>query len=211
MSWSPEQKSEFAKAYVMTCKLYDKTVELDLARMVVTDLLDLNFEKCFSALAEYRRDSRNKFWPKSADIRGIVQPSPSSRDVAITLARKIDQCVARYGYNWSMGTFIEGDIYFFGGGAYHWTFKEAVIAEIGALGWHAICSRGGWSHVRNSANEMEEGTFIAQMRDQIESSQNLQRQGVDITKIEMIEHKKSDVLSLASGQNVIEIKPKEIK
>lgn len=65
------------------------------------------------------------------------------------------------------------------------SFREAVIGELGAVAWHAICCRGGWLNLRNSSVEMDEGQFIAQLRDQIESSMALAAQGVDVTKIEM--------------------------
>lgn len=206
MSWTQEQKSEFAKNYVLTCKLYDKQVDFDIARLVVNDLSDLNFEQCLLALVEYRKSDKNKFWPKSSDLRAIVQPKPDKREIATILARNIDRAVAKHGYTWSMGTFIAGNVYFLGGGKWHWTFKEAVIAELGEIAWHAICVKGGWELLRNSANEMDEGQFIAQLRDQIQSSYNLKEQGIDVTKIEMPEHKGIEYKENKNVLNLVNIK-----
>lgn len=183
--WTKDQRTDFANVYILTSKIFDKEISYDLAKMVVEDLQDLDFQKCYDALSEYRKSNKYKFWPKPSDIRAIVNPSADPRQIAILTARKIDAAVKKYGWTWYLGDRIEGNTYFLGGGKYHWTFKEAVIAECGAIAWHAICQRGHWMDVRNSANEMEEHTFIAQMRDQIEASYNLQLQGIDILKIEM--------------------------
>lgn len=195
-----EEKKEVAKMFMVTAKLYDRDIGADVALLIVEDLEDLGFEKIKNALSVYRKDSKNKFWPKASDIRNIINPQINSKEFAITLARKIDATISKYGWNWEHGQFINGEKYYYGGGKYHWTFKEAVIAELGELGWHSICSRGGWLNVRNSANEMDEGQFIPQLVGQIESSFNLQKQGIDITLIEMpkpaiIEYEQNKIIS----------------
>lgn len=153
-----------------------------------TLLQDLNFQKVMDAYDVAMQKSKTGKPPLVSHIREIVNPEIDSRFFAVELARKIDGAISKFGYNWAMGDIVNGEKYYLGGGKYHWTFKEAVIAELGDLAWHSICMRGGWENVRNSANEMEEGMFIAQMRDQLQASYALKKQGVDVTKIEMITH-----------------------
>lgn len=187
--WNPNEKNYFAKMLSITSKSYDKILDLDVAMMITTDLEDLDFESCLRALQTYRHDSKNKFWPKGADIRAIVQPSPDSRVIAIELARKIERAVTDHGWNWENGFFAsDGSSYWKdNSGNVFSSFQSAVVSELGDIGWHVIASRGGWLNVRESVNQMEEGMFIAQMRDQIQATIMLKQQGIDITKIQMPE------------------------
>lgn len=153
-------------------------------------LADLDFDLVVKAFDNYALSNKTGRPPTVAHIREIINPVVSERDLANELARKIDKCVAKHGWSWSEGQIIAGDdvletmtMYEGASGKLHDTFKEAVISEIGEVGWHVICSRGGWSNVRNSANEMPEGMFISQMRDQVESTLRLQKAGVDVAKI----------------------------
>lgn len=202
------EKLELSKIVMATAKYYDKALDADVVRMIVEDLSDISFEQIAKAFFEYRRNPKNKFWPKSSDIRAIVYPQADNREIAITLAYKIDKSIRDHGYNWAIGQFQGGEIYYKGGKTLHHTFKDAVIAELGPLGWHAICSRGGWLAVRNSANEMDEGIFIAQMRDQIQASYSLEKQGVDITRIEMPDNRKIESNDLL---NVIGFRSRELR
>lgn len=182
---SEDQRKELALIIISTASYYGRQFERSVISMMIDDLKDLSFSEITNAYSVYRRDPKNSAFPLPAKIREIINPTASSRDLANTMARKIDKAISKFGWNWEHGQSVNGEIYFEGGGRYHWTFKEAVIAELGEIGYHTIASRGGWLSVRNASNEMDEGQFIAQMRDQIESSYNLQRQGIDITQIEM--------------------------
>lgn len=194
--WSQEQRNFLGSILVKTAKFYDKDIGLDIAKIIVDDLQDLPFESCMNALQIYRNDSKNKFWPKSSDIRAIVTPEPDSRDFATVLARKIDLAVKKYGWVWSEGYFSaeHGQAYFVGGGKSFWSWKEAVIEELGIEGWNYIQSMGGWLQVRDSANEMNEGQYIAQTRDYIQSSYRLKKQGIEVEKIQI--ENKNNISSL---------------
>lgn len=186
-----EQKNEVARLYNATCKVFDKVLDADVLKMQVEDLADLPFEKVMRALIDYRRNAKNTTWPRANKIREIINPKIDTKDLAVELSRKIDKAISKFGWGWSEGVFINGETYFLGGGKYHWTFKDAVIAELGEIGWHVIATRG-WIQLRNSANEMNEGVFIAQLQNQVQSSLNLASQGVDITKIELPSSKKKE-------------------
>lgn len=179
--WNNADKKEFSKYFVSTCKMYNQQVEADVVAMIIFDLEDLDFKTCVDALHSYRRDSRNKFWPKAADIRSLVNPELDPRELAIQTAKKIDQAVAKYGGYWEQGIFTSsGAILWEGGSKVHTSFKDAVIAELGDIGWHYVCSHGSWMNVRNSANEMDEGIFIAQTRDFLMSSIKMKQTGCNL-------------------------------
>ena len=184
--WTNQEKKEFARAYVLTCKFYNQQVDADIVQMVIDDLWDLDFKSCLISLQAYRKNSKNKFWPKAADIRDFVEPEIDSKTLAISLAHKIDQAVAKHGGYWEQG-FISstGERYWEGNGSYYPDFKSAVVAVLGDIGWHYVCQRGGWLNIRNSANEMDEGMFIAQTRDLLQSTINLKKQGVDLLSVDM--------------------------
>ncbi len=188
--WNNDERKIFGNALVTTAKLYDKEIGIDVAKLVIDDLEDLHFDQCLQALVSFRRDSKNKFWPRASDIRAIINPPLDSRTIAIEMARKIDKAVAKHGWVWQEGFYAVKDGISFrywndSDGNIFYSFKEAVISELGDIGWHTICARGGWLRVRDSANSMEEGIFISQMRDQIQASIALKQQGLDITMIEM--------------------------
>lgn len=158
-------------------------------KMMVDAVDDLPGNEVVAALQRWFRETKTHRFPLPAEVRYLVRPKPSSRVVAIELARKIDKALMSHGYVWESG--------YFSSNGYLWesntgsgrisfpSFKDAVIAELGEIGWHAICSRGGWSRLIESQKVMDEGQFIAQLRDQIESSTILAEQGVDVAMIEM--------------------------
>jgi hypothetical protein len=186
MNWTHEQKKLFIRSFVLTAKNYDKDLSFDLAEMVTSDIEDLNFEECMKALVNYRRDPKNKFWPKASDIRSIITPQIDKRAVSVELAHKIDKVIAKHGWPWPGGHQVNGVTVYTGANKQNFpTWKEAVISEVGKIGYHAICSRGDWQKTVKSANATDEQFFIAQMRDQIVSTITLREQGVDISKIEM--------------------------
>lgn len=192
--WNSDEKFYFSKILVLTAKAYGKEIPTDLAQLIITDVEDLPFEKCLYALQVYRRDPKNKFWPKASDIREIVDPKYDHRAIANELVRKIENAVAKFGYPWEVG-------YFSSSGELYWldsqnnifkSFEEAVKSELGEIGYHVIASRGGWMNVRESVKKMDEGTFVAQMREQIIATITLRQRGIDITKLAMPRSKETE-------------------
>lgn len=201
------------KMLIDMARFYAQALDQRQIELYADVLSSFPIEQVLQAGKAYMVDSNNSRFPMPPHkIMDIYKPKQAdSREVAVALARRIDKAVRDFGYNWAHGQLQGGETYYKGGGLLHLTFKDAVIAELGPLGWHAICSRGGWLSVRNSANEMDEGTFIAQMRDQIQASHNLEKQGFDVTKIEMpdkktITHDASNSLLDAIGyKNKLEV------
>lgn len=173
----------------------------DLTPPVLSMYLDdlehagLSYDQAVQAVTRYRRESKNTRFPLPSQLIETIRPTTDPKTIANELARKIDQALTSHGHRWHQGYFHDYDenrqpICRFEantpeGKKVFWSFKEAVIAELGAIGWHAICSRGGWDSLSQSQREMPEGMFIAQLRDQVESSVTLSRQGVDVTRIGM--------------------------
>lgn len=167
----------------LTAEYYNQPIRPEVILMFVEDFSGYRVEEVIKAYSQYRKNPKNTKAPLPAQIIALMNPEIDSKEIAIELSRKIDRVISKFGWNWQEGVFINGNIYFEGGGKYHWTFEEAVKAELGEVGLHIVNSRG-WTHLRNSANSMPEGTFIAQLREQIQSSVSLAKQGVDLTKLE---------------------------
>lgn len=207
-----EERKRIGELWVGLGSMYGKEIPRQTMTLMLNAIQDLNPLSIEKVLNEWAVKSKLGRHPLPVEIREAINPTLNSRDVANELARKIDKAVGRYGYMWASGVMGPDGFYWDGGGEKWGSFKEAVIAELGDVGWHVVCSRGGWSHVRESANEMDEGQFIAQMRDQIESTIRLKQSGVDVTKISMPsgEHKSltgepekfGDVIKLLNIKNI---------
>lgn len=181
-----EERIKVGEVWVGIAGMYDKQINPQSLRIMLDAVDDISFEKLMRAMNDWTKTSKLSRHPYPADLIAMVNPEIDKKLVAIDLARKIDKAVAKHGYNWQEGFFhSDGNYWNDDKGNKFYSFKEAVISELGEIGWHAICARGGWLRVRESANAMEEGTFIAQMRDQIQSSMALAEAGHDVTKIEM--------------------------
>lgn len=183
--WTQEQRNVFGELLVVTCKIYGFDMGRDVARLTIEDLQDLDALQCLAALTSYRKNPKNKTWPRAADIRALVQPDVDENAVAVELAHKIDHLIARMGYNWEQGVYVgaEENVFLNTRNEVFATFKEAVISEVGEIGWKVIQSRGGWLNLRNSSNEMEEGTFKAQFRDHVKSVISRSRAGYEISDL----------------------------
>lgn len=200
----------------------------DLTPPVLSMYLDdleaagLSFDQAVLACTRYRRDKKNTRFPLPAQLIEVVRPQADPKVLAIDIARRIDKAVAKHGWNWEHGFFhgyhpeTKDPMFYFEaftneGRKAFWTFKEAVIAELGEIAWHAICSRGGWQAVRESCNAMPEGMFIAQLRDQIEASVHLARSGVDVTRISLPPPRSESKGLQSAGElmKVLDFRPKE--
>lgn len=195
------QRDTLAKRISSISGLYGKDINRQQIIVYIETLeefIPATFEQYVGALNSYALDTTHKFFPAPIELRRYIHPEPDNKLLAIEMARKIDKAVINHGNNWESGFFngrnptSEAEYLYFweaygkDGKKSFGSFKEAVIYEIGEVGWHAICSRGTWSSLCASANTMDEGTFIAQLRDQIMASYTLQKQGIDITKIKML-------------------------
>lgn len=181
-----EERVQIGSMWIAIAEMNGKEISQVSLKLMIDSVSDLPGNKIIQAMNQWIATSKQPRPPLPAEIRELVLPKSSDRDLAVDISRNIDCAISRHGWNWEEG--------YYGHDGQYWedssynrfnTFKAAFISELGVIAWHAVCSRGGWHMVRNSANEMEEGTFIAQLRDQIECSMSLSRSGVDVTRIEM--------------------------
>lgn len=191
-----EQRNNLGQILMAMGIMYGRN---DLTPPVLSMYLDdleaagLSFDQAVQAVTRYRRESKNTRFPLPSQLIETLRPTSDPKALANDLARRIDKSLTSHGYLWHHGYFHDYDdnrqpICRFEantpeGKKVFWTWKEAVIAELGEIGWHAICSRGGWDALAQSQREMPEGMFIAQLRDQVDASITLVRQGVDVTQI----------------------------
>lgn len=179
---------------------YSKQLNPHALSMMVSDLEDLPPELVLLAIKKYRQDPRNKTFPLPAQIREVLLPKTDDRALSIELSRKILRALTKHGWCWSHGYFENGKPYFEDDkGNKFDNFKDAVISELGELGWQLIESRGGWQNLSKMANEQEEGIYAAQLRDQIEAILKNKRAGVDISKIAIPSPETDSVKALISG------------
>jgi hypothetical protein len=144
MNWIEDKRKDFANNYIYTCKLFDKVIDYNMARMVINDLQDLDADACINALEVFRKDEKNRFWPKPNDIRGLVKPKTNSAMQSIEVASRIRLAIEKYG----------------------WTNPAPAREYIGELGWMVVNRFGGWSYLcENLGVELSPLTFHAQARE----------------------------------------------
>ncbi len=196
-----------AKMLVNMARFYDFALAEQQLELFINVLAQFPQEQVLAAGKKYILDIKNSRFPIPIH-KIMVSDQISERDVANEMARKIDKAVAKYGYIWHQGIFTIDGTYWEGNGARWPTFKQAVIAELGDIGWYVICSRGGWLSVRNSSNEMDEGQFIAQIRDQIESAIKLKAAGIDVALMALpTSENKTQSSELTSINNITKLIP----
>jgi len=142
--WTSDQRKHFSKFLAITAKLYDKTLDFDVCQMIVDDLVDLDYDSCMDALLRFRKDQKNKTWPRAADIRNLVSPTLDSDTKGKLAASRVIESVSKFGY----------------------TNPEEAKNYIGELGWKAVQRFGGWQYIcENLGLSIQISTFQAQIRD----------------------------------------------
>lgn len=198
-----QQRTQIGEIWLGLAAIYGKEIQRPALKILLDSVSDLDPVKVIHFLNEWPKVNKTGRHPYPSEVRSAINVEPESKDVANELARKIDKAISRYGYTWEQGYYHSTGNYWEGGGAHHISFKDAVIAELGEIGWHVICARGGWQRLRESANEMQEGQFIAQLRDQVQASYNLKKSGIDISQIALPSSsqgvEQNNVLKLITG------------
>lgn len=138
------EKLEVSKLWFATAKFYDKVLDQDMLNLLTSDVNDLNAQDVINALNLYRKDKKNKFWPKSSDVRELIIPSFSEESIGRDTSAKIIAAIPRYGYN------------------------NAIEARsfIGEFGWNIVKRLGGWSFLcENVGLTINNSALAAQIRD----------------------------------------------
>lgn len=180
------ERTHLAEQWAGLAQMYGRELNKTSLKIMIDAVEDLELKDVICAFTEWVKTSKQSRYPLPADIRQIVQPETDDKSLAIVLARKLDKAISTHGYNWEEGYFGANGNYWEGAmRAQFPSFKEAVLSELGPIGWATIRLKGGWKQTCQSANEMEEGMFIAQTRDLVQSNMELERQGVDLAKLDM--------------------------
>jgi len=147
---------------------YAKTLPDYTLAMYADDSLSVTVQQLSERFADYRRKDRFGKMPLPAQLTG---EAIDSKAIANDIARKIDLAAMKFGYVWGDGYqhWDLGNIFFNSTGNVFLNFKDCVTDELGEIAYEIIQSRGGWANIINSRSSMDEGTFIAQLRDQVES------------------------------------------
>ncbi len=186
---TPTDRQEIAAYWLVLAQMHGKEIATPVMTMMLDAVSDLPPPKVLAALRDWLKTSKHPRHPYPAEIRELVSPPVDSKFFANDVARKIDKALGAHGYTWENGAWFgqskAWETKVNGRTEYVLSFKDAVIAELGEIAWHAICARGGWQNLISSQKEMDEGQFIAQLRDQIQASYALQKQGVDVTQIQL--------------------------
>lgn len=178
------------KIWIAIGEMYGKQISQSSLSIMLRAIEDLDEQDVMNALNSWVKTSKIPRPPTPAEIRNLINPVLDDKFLANDLAQRILGCVSKFGYTWDSGFFNGFDnagkplFYFKSTNGVFSTFKEAVISEIGEIAWHVVCVRGGWQNLVESANLNLDTIFFAQLRDQIESSTRLARDGVDVTAIE---------------------------
>lgn len=186
---SPEERKAVAKAWLTLAQVYGKELAQGPLAVMVDSIADLNAGEVLSFMRRWPGVTKFERHPYPKEVRDGVRPPMDTRELATVVARNIDRALSRHGYVWEQGflglngpyweAFVNGKRERFS------SFREAVVAELGPIAWEAIEGRGGWQRMIESQREMEEGQFIAQMRDHVQASYSLAEKGVDASKVSL--------------------------
>lgn len=219
-----EERSRLAATWAQMAEIYGRKVTIESLKIMVDSIEEQDFQKVMAFMKKWPSIEKVGRHPYPAEIVTAITPQkPDNRMIALEVARKIDKAIQVHGWTWEGGFYSASgprywEAYTASGVQQCFSFKDAVITELGEVAWHAISSRGGWLSLRDSQKDMEEGQFIAQLRDQVQASYTLAEQGHDVTLIEMPKppqevHVQIEERNYGTGNMVTEIikrMPKEV-
>lgn len=152
-----QEKKDLAKEWAITAKFYDKEFTYDMMQIMVEDVSHLTFDETKKALSTFRKESKNKTWPRPADIISICAPQMSKETIANEAASRIRAAISKFG--WCNG--LEAQKF------------------IGDLGWKIVERAGGWAYIcENHGLDLNPLTFHAQARDLAKSMIESKEHGV---------------------------------
>ena len=175
---TPEQLIQVKEKLFLTCLAMGKELPQPVVTMFGEDLKDLPFDATMMAIDSYRRDGKNRQAPMPGQIRDMVLPKVEDKDQARDCAALILKAISRRGYYWAGGSMMDGVCRFEGNsGVFHETFETACKEFCGDLAWEVIQRFGGWQRLCEVANDSQDTTLMAQLRDLADSLQKKARAG----------------------------------
>lgn len=172
--WTQEQRNKFASTYITACKFFDKDIPIEMAKMAVDALQDLDFEMCIQALMKHMSET-GKFWPKISDIRSIVSPKLDNTDQGKLIASKIYEAIGKFG---------------------HSNYLQA-MEYVGETGKRAVNKFGGWTLICEQVGPIiQPTTFIAQIRDLVTV---LLKEQATIGNQALLEYNETNKIEISSG------------
>jgi hypothetical protein len=200
MSWSKEQETTLLELLVATSAFFARELPDISLRMYAKILMEHEPDFVFEAMRNVMRDPKIRQMPTPAQILETVKPVITPTDDARDVAALLGKACRKKGDLWSAGFFQDGRAHFEGGGKMHNTFEEAVIAEVGEVGFEVIRRIGGWGSFYTLWNNTTDSHFMAQMRDLAETVSKKSLGGVlyELPKLRksqaQIEHERRQLL-----------------
>lgn len=179
------EKLEISKLWFATAKLYDKVLDQDMLNLLTLDVDDLNAQDVINALNIYRKDKKNKFWPKASDVRELVIPSFSDESIGRDTSARIIAAIPHCGYD------------------------NGLLAKdyIGEFGWNIVNRLGGWVFLcQNVGLSISNSALAAQIRD-LATDQSLYgfkaiKEKVDNLHLESKHNNSSEILKLVNIKSI---------
>lgn len=138
------ERIQVGETLLLTGKYYGREIAKETLSMMLDDLDDLDFSRVIAALAQYRRDAKNRMFPLPAQIRAMINPEVDADAAAKEIAARIAGAIVKFGYNNSS----EAKFY------------------IGDIGWSVVQRFGGWTYLcQNHGSNIDPTAFMAQARE----------------------------------------------
>jgi hypothetical protein len=193
-----------AMVLIQMAKFYDHDISEQALDLYIQVFKPFSFEQVKHAAMSYMADTKNSRFPipphKIMDIYKKAQPD--DREVGVELARTVYSLVVNRGLNWQDGFWSEHGNYFEGNrGDFKASFKDAFISVTGPIAWNAVQKFGGWERVCDACNNMDQGIFVAQFRDHVQTVMSMSKNGIDVSKLDMPQKKTEH--GLISAKNTL--------
>lgn len=166
-------------------ELYGRNPSENMVLIFETAFSELDPDKTLRTIERWLMNEKVMFSP--ADIKQIVNPEPSTEDLALHTAMRIKEAITKFG----------------------WPNGNEARAYVGESGWRVVLRFGGWDYVcKNLGIELPEGVFIAQCRDVLKTEINFGDIGYDLEQ-PVIEQRKVGLVSI--GEIMKKLMPSSVK
>lgn len=176
-----DETRELKRMVIAASNYYERQLSDDAVRMYVLDMQDLDFNEVVIAMTSYRKNAMNIRMFLPAHIRDLITPKINSIDLARETAVRIREAIRNFG----------------------WPGEKEAQLFLGNSAWRVVRRFGGWGHLcENLGTKIQEGQFMAQVRDAVESNIKLERAGIntELPVLEQVDNgKMGSVLRLING------------